>query len=494
MAKRGNPEVLRRVLRFLRFDAGLSQTDFGACYGVDQTAVSEAERGNRAPSEEEQRRMARAQGIPWPVIVHLRRFVEAFLAARVRRQGAGAGTAAEGLERAVLEAVLLATLPYLAETAGAGRPTAGEVIAQAERAWTALRPLSPPERRRLLDVAARTARGWGLAVAACAASLRAAADGAAAARELAELALYVAERVPGTKAWRFRLRGFCLAHLANSLRIANAFDEADAVFARAWELWRAGDDSGPLQLEEWRMLSLEASLRREQHRFAEALERLDRALEAAAGDRAATVRLYLQKEHVSEQRGDPEGAVAVLAEAAPLLDGLGDPSLLFAHRFKTANNLAHLHRYPEAAALLPGVQALAAQLGGELQGWRVLWLEARVLAGLGRKEEAAGKLEQVQAAFTRLQLPYDAALAALELAELWLEAGRAAEVAELAVGLEWIFKAQGIAREALAALTLFTEAARRQAATAGLARQVVADLEQARRALPLPGNGTGRQP
>jgi hypothetical protein len=76
-------------------------------------------------------------------------------------------------------------------------------------------------------------------------------------------------------------------------------------------------------------------------------------------------------------------------------------------------------------------------------------------AGLGRGRHAAG--------FTDLPLPYEAALAALDLAVLHLEAGRTAEVKELAEAMGGIFKAKGITREALAALSCFCEAAQQGA-------------------------------
>ena len=65
----------------------------------------------------------------------------------------------------------------------------------------------------------------------------------------------------------------------------------------------------------------------------------------------------------------------------------------------------------------------------------------------------------------RFLVPY----AVLALAVLWLNAGRTAEVKELAIALGWIFKAQGIDREALAALKLFCDAARQESATVELA-------------------------
>ena len=64
---------------------------------------------------------------------------------------------------------------------------------------------------------------------------------------------------------------------------------------------------------------------------------------------------------------------------------------------------------------------------------------------------------------------------------LLLQEGHTVEVRELALAMGWIFKAQGIAREALAALQLFCDAARQEAATVELARQIIADIEKVRR-------------
>ena len=55
------------------------------------------------------------------------------------------------------------------------------------------------------------------------------------------------------------------------------------------------------------------------------------------------------------------------------------------------------------------------------------------------------------------------------------------------VAMAWIFKATGIAREALAALKLFCEAAQWEKATAALARRTLAEVEKAMRASPAKG-------
>jgi len=63
---------------------------------------------------------------------------------------------------------------------------------------------------------------------------------------------------------------------------------------------------------------------------------------------------------------------------------------------------------------------------------------------------------------------------------LLLEEGRAAEVKALAEELTKVFAEKGVHREALAALRLFAKAARREKATAELARRVLRFLFRAR--------------
>lgn len=480
MAKRGDPKALRYVVLFLRTRSGMSQEDFGKAIRVDQAEISRFELGKKAPSEELQKRMAEAAKVPWPVVVHLRRFF-ARLVALLDHWGAGEVT--PDFDRAIVEAVLLALEPYLI---GLGktepmRQTPEEAFREAEEIWQALEAFPAAKIRRLVELAPRASRNWALALRIGEASERAAADKVEEALELANLALFIADRVPGKESRRSSVKAFCWAYVANASRVDTDFDRADEAFSQVWKLWPPGKPADPERLPQWRLLDLEASLRREQHRFSEALKLLDRARAASGGHPAAVGRILLKREHVYEEMGDLAVALATLTEAAPFVAASRDPHLHFTLHFNTADNLCNLDRFAEAAALLPQVREAAERQGNELDGLRVVWLGAKVNAGQGRKEEAIAGLEIVQQAFTDRKLPYDAARASLELAVLWLEAGRTAEVRELAVGMKWIFEAKKIQREALASLRLFCEAAERETATVELARRVMAEVEKVRR-------------
>lgn len=338
----------------------------------------------------------------------------------------------------------------------------------------------PQERRELVEVFPEY-RSWALAVCACETSIKAAAHKAEEALEWADLAVFISERLSGEEGTSLGVERHCWAYVANSRRVANDHDGADEAFRRAKELLQAGALSDPDLFPEWRLLDLEASLRRDQRRFSEALELLGQARAACGADPSAAGRILLKQEFVLEQMGDIQGALAALAEATPYVEVSQDPHLLFSLRFKEVNSLCHLEHYAEAAERLPLVHKLAVEQGNELDSIRVLWLTSRIVAGLGRALEAVAGLERVRQAFTDRKLPYDAALSSLDLAVLWLKAGRTAEVRELAIDMGWIFKAKRIEREALAALSLFCAAARQEAATVELAQRTRAEIETVRR-------------
>ncbi|MFL6195087.1 MAG: hypothetical protein ACJ75H_13005 [Thermoanaerobaculia bacterium] len=63
---------------------------------------------------------------------------------------------------------------------------------------------------------------------------------------------------------------------------------------------------------------------------------------------------------------------------------------------------------------------------------------------------------------------------------LYLEEGQTAEVRAMAREIAPIFQAQGVRREALAALRLFCDASERETVTLEMARRLVQYLERAR--------------
>jgi transcriptional regulator with XRE-family HTH domain len=155
---------------------------------------------------------------------------------------------------------------------------------------------------------------WSVAEWLCTESINVVAKDHDRAAALAEAALAVAELAPSEERFRARLVGYCCGHIGNILRVKNEFEESDATFARCSALWGAGAVGDPYGLlDAGRLMGMEASLRREQGRFTEALRLLREALLIASKDIQPYLRLNCG--FVLEQLGDSEGAIRVLKEA-----------------------------------------------------------------------------------------------------------------------------------------------------------------------------------
>ncbi|HEY2738418.1 MAG TPA: helix-turn-helix transcriptional regulator [Thermoanaerobaculia bacterium] len=290
---------------------------------------------------------------------------------------------------------------------------------------------------------------------------------------LARAAARVAARLP--EAQGRRLRGHAAAYESNVLRVAGELKAADPAFAEAKRLWHAGTDRTGL-LDAGRLLDLEASLRRGQRRFAEALLCLDEAVRVGR----SPARALVKKGFTLEVMGEYNRAVEALLQAEPHLDREAEPHLWYNQRLQLAVIYTHLERCNEAADLIDSARPVAAELGAELVGFRITWLEGRIAAGLGRTPEALDLLAQARREFTSRGMFYDVALALLEEAVLLLKEGRTAEVETLARELAAVFESKGVHREALAALRLFQEATEQSTATADLAGRVLRFLFRAR--------------
>jgi tetratricopeptide (TPR) repeat protein len=321
-------------------------------------------------------------------------------------------------------------------------------------------------------------------------SERAAADTPARAVEWAELALYTVPFVPGPESRRKRLEGWATFALANAYRVGNDHDGAEGTFQKAWASWEAGEDDDFLPLDEGWPFDLQASLRREQRRFPEALELLARALEVSP---QSAGRILLKKAFTLEQMEDPAAAVEALQQARPYVEKTGDLGHLKVLLFNLSVALRKMGRWAEVEDLVPAIREVVLQLGGkELDLIRTLWNEALIDAGLGRFAQATAALEQVFTDLVALGLPFDAALAGLDLAAFQLDQGHTREVMFLAGRMEAVFRTFNIEREALAALRAFCEAGRRQEATVELARRTTEIIEKVQREAP-PRGGRGGQ-
>ena len=341
---------------------------------------------------------------------------------------------------------------------------------RAEKLWREIEK-TPPERRRALIESSGKFQTWGLAERLALESLKAASDRADRALALAELGYRAAELVVGDERFFAAVKGFALLLVANARRVANQRQRAGEDGDRALELWDAGSAEARKVLPAWRVPSLVGSLRREQGRFPEALEELTEARAIAPPEAIASI--LITRAVTLEHMGDVEEAIVVLQEAEPLADRGDDPRLRFIIRANRCTDLCHLDLYAEAEQLLPTVREMAVAGRRELDLLRVLWLSARIDAGFGRYLDARAGFDQVRRDFEARGMAVEYAVVSLERAVIDLQEARYAEVRALATELAWVFKAEGMHPEALAAIALFRKAVAEEEANAELARRLV---------------------
>ena len=302
--------------------------------------------------------------------------------------------------------------------------------------------------------------------------------------ELAELAVEVADSLKrefyGAHVVA-DLRARASAALGNARRVAGDLFGAERSLRSALEQLHDGTHD-PSQRAE--VLSLLASLRVDQSRFEEAAELSERVADAfrRQGDRHREGRALIKMAAARGFSGEPARAVETLERALELLDAERDPKLEFWAHHNVAYFLNDAGRSAEAAARLeairPSYQEFWEDRSIQIKG---RWLEGRIAAGLGRTEEAVAILKELRSLFIEQDRAFDNALATLDLAAVYLDAGRTEEVKRLAEEMYPIFRSQDVHRHALAALVLFKQAALTEAATAALARDVARDLDRTRK-------------
>ena len=480
--KKRHPDELGRALAVARLLRGWQQQDLAEASGVGGPAISDYERAVKLPEMPTLERLAAALGFSVAELLEL--------SAVIRRRGTGgpagiepAGPGGQPWGRPEL-ARAVAELLTMDASEAAQRSRLSEVarrIAEdrllAPTLWARIGGRAEEERQALLrnDAAFHNA---GIVELLCEESIHAGGDSAQRARHFAELAVEVAERVPGEEAWRCRVQGYARSHLANALRVAGDRRAADAEFERATELWRSGGEADPGLLNEARVFHIEAALLRNTRHLSEALELFNRALKI---DRwGETPGLLIGKAKALERLDRFEDGIVLLRQAGARIEAEEEPRKAWVVQELLLLNLCHLGRHAEAELMIGDVRALAHQLGNQLDQVRVDWVQGRIDTGLGRHEEAIVALERVRRKFVEDEIAYDGALVTLELAELHAILGHSEQVKSLARESAPIFTQQGVHAEARRALELFRRAVEDERVTIELVRAVIVYLYRAR--------------
>lgn len=478
---------------FLRWLVGIdTQAELSRKSGVPRTEINRYEQGKQKPQESTLQQMTTRVGVPRRLLSFFRWYhrlirkayslatrSDAVPPSELRLADETRVTVCEIVERSL--ALARAEHAFLRSTLAVDRKSS-PYPPRVEALFQKL-IIYPEGIQRMLIEGSSSYRDPLLCLRLCQESEDVASDDPVKAQNMAKLALMVAERVDckeaGKVGLRSRLVGWCTGVLGNAQRAAGSdLPGAERAFARAWRLWQEGEDPVGL-LSEARLLDLEASLRGDQRLFNKALQLHDKALAVASP--AEVGHLLLNKACTQQEMGKHEDAIQTLEKVAQHIDGERQPRLRFAALFNKAANLLHLGRASEAVPLVHEVRSLAEGLRKSVDLVRTLWLEGNCAAGLGQKDQALSKLEQVRHEFEKRNNSFDYALASLDVALLCREEKRFAEIKVLADEMLTIFKAQQVHRETIAAVILFQEAAEKEEVTSELVKQFQDYLSKARR-------------
>ncbi|HET9209229.1 MAG TPA: helix-turn-helix transcriptional regulator [Thermoanaerobaculia bacterium] len=259
MRRNETPDERGICLYILRSLRGWTREELARALGVTAGVVSEYEKGKRYVPERIVRHAATLVGIPTRKLAgleaslrDLRSLTRSATPPKADLQDRTAEKLHLGFEdlaRRAVETVLASSRAWKSS----GNPTRD--LVPADVLWAELERCGKEERRLVVEEGVEY-QTWGLCKLLCEKSLEAADAGAA--LELAELALHVAERVPGEGDRRAGVRAFSWAHLGHARRRLGDRSGAQEALARFRQLWHPDASSRTPFLDGARTADLEA--------------------------------------------------------------------------------------------------------------------------------------------------------------------------------------------------------------------------------------------
>ncbi len=267
--------------------------------------------------------------------------------------------------------------------------------------------------------------------------------------------------------------------LGHAQRAASLLFDAEDSFKKAESLLEGGSGDPCHVGKVW---YLKAILRHHQRRFDEALRLYhDATREFGAGrdthlvgcaqvDRARTLR----------ELGDLPAAVRSVRAGLARIDPKRSPRMALVGKHNLTLYLQELGETEQATRLIGELLPIHARLGGAIDMLRLRWLEGKIAHLRGDLDRGREAFEEVRDEFIERSMPYDAALASLDLAAIHLQQERFSEVLKLAGEMLTVFRALEIDREAIAAIFFLERAAAARQVSLALLAELASYLKRAR--------------
>jgi len=238
---------------------GWTQGELAEAIGTAPSVISEYESGTRRPSRRAIVRAAKAAGVAvekidqiLPALRNLREVLGT--AHRHSSPTDPYEEAAEKLSRGLEPLAHAAVKSIRPEPASRSAPPRLEDREKARGSWERLERYEA-ETRRLLVEEGEEYRNWALCELLCDKSLQESADRAL---DLAELAVFIAERISGEDAWRSRVQGYAWAHVGDARRRRGDALGTREAFSRFRQLWRTAGEVNRALLDEMRVIKWES--------------------------------------------------------------------------------------------------------------------------------------------------------------------------------------------------------------------------------------------
>lgn len=344
------------------------------------------------------------------------------------------------------------------------------------------------EQREMLLRNSRRFRTWGLLELLIDRSLETSIQDPRRGEELGRLALRVASLADADRYGAGRLHDMqarAWSHVGNALRIQSDLQGADVAFQQGRKHLELGTgDFFELAL----FLDLEASLRRGQRRFPDAARLLKRAIAlfSKLGDSLRVGQSLVKLSLIFLYSERSEESIPVLHRAMRLIEPERAPRLLLTAKHNLILALTNLGHFLEAQRAYQEALPLYRAFPDAWTQNRRVWLKGRIARGLGQMEESETLLVAARDGFLAEGIPYDTALVALDLALVYAEQGRTAELKRLAAEMVPVFTSRQIHREALVALAFFQRAVEAERAEVEVVKSVAEFLRKARYAPDIP--------
>lgn len=238
------------------------------------------------------------------------------------------------------------------------------------------------------------------------------------------------------------------AYKANAVRAQGRLRESEERLRGARNLTRQEDTVADTRLYA-ELDAIEGVLRKDQRRFEEAEALLTRsaALYRSLGEAIEAARVLVALAILHSNRQDTSRAIQLTETALALLaTPEREPQLYLCCRHNLALFLTDQGQYETAAKILLADQDLYQRFSDLWTHLRHVWIQGRIAAGTGAMQDAEKAFLLVRDGFLRQANDYDAAMVSMDLAMLYLKAGRAEEVRKLAEEIHQVFDAEGVQR------------------------------------------------